>query len=63
MQVAAERLLMVVRAIAREAVAHELQRRERQVDLVGVVLVDQSDPSATRAHHWGERVEGWRGGG
>ena len=45
----AQLLLVVVRTIARELVEHELQRRHRQVDLVGVVLVDQRDARAARA--------------
>eukprot|EP00965_Chrysotila_dentata_P097087 3209111-Pleurochrysis_carterae.AAC.2 len=39
-EVRAERLLVRVGAVAREGVEHELQRRQRQVDLVRVVLID-----------------------
>mgnify|MGYP007125956934 CR=1 FL=1 len=46
-----ERLLVRVRAVAREALHQELERREREVDLVGVVLVDQGDADAARTHH------------
>ena len=50
-EVRAERLLVRVRAVAREALHQELERREREVDLVGVVLVDQGDADAARTHH------------
>ena len=39
---------MFVTAVARKLVEHEAQRRKRQVDLVGVMLVDEGDADATR---------------
>ena len=40
----AQRQLVRLRAIAGELGAHEFERRHLQVELVGVVLVDDGDP-------------------
>ena len=34
---------------------HELQRRQREIDLVGVVLVHQRDARGAAAHHLARR--------
>mmetsp|Transcript_27827 Transcript_27827/g.89923 ORF Transcript_27827/g.89923 Transcript_27827/m.89923 type:complete len:321 (-) Transcript_27827:1088-2050(-) len=45
-QVRPQRLLVRERAVSREAVHHELEGREGQVELVGVMLVDEADARA-----------------
>ena len=38
-----------------ELLNHELQRRQREIDLVGVVLVHQRDARRAAAHHLARR--------
>mmetsp|Transcript_7679 Transcript_7679/g.31759 ORF Transcript_7679/g.31759 Transcript_7679/m.31759 type:complete len:393 (-) Transcript_7679:1454-2632(-) len=49
-EVAAELEVVVVRAVAGEGGAHEVERRLVEVDLVGVVLVDEREARVRRAH-------------
>ena len=51
-QVRAQLLLVPVAPVARELVQQELQRREGQVDLVRVVLVNERDANTARAHNF-----------